>query len=500
VTYQWVHSSQDASLFNENGDIATLYIPNNHRFGTFQLSVTVEDINGEFPNQTAQINVIIVPVDGEIFVVTVLTTNPPNTNDIIHQYVITRTDENGNRYSKLQPWLPLERGKTYVFDQKHSSNQGHKIGLFLTEDKLTRYEDGVVVEPNNLIFTVPDDAPPVMYYECEYHEEMGAGMYPIDIGLPGGAPGNDTDKIGVVTMSGPSSVIEGAAAQYTITRDGGADDSLVVYLTTIKDGNGIVSNNESTTPTIVFSAAGTQTVIVTAEQLPDSGLTDSPQTFEFEVEVIAAGTGGATTDPDPVTPDPDPVVPDPDPVTPDPDPVVPDPDPVVPDPDPVVPDPDPVVPDPDPVVPDPDPVVPDPDPVVPDPDPVVPDPDPVVPDPDPVVPVTPDPDPTPVTTTFTVTVVSVSTGYYSSSNRYYIDGSQQPTLNLTAGQTYIFDQSHSSNSTHPLRIYTDSSKSSQITAGVTVSGNTTTFVPQTTGSYSYQCAAHAGMGGTINVT
>jgi plastocyanin len=152
------------------------------------------------------------------------------------------------------------------------------------------------------------------------------------------------------------------------------------------------------------------------------------------------------------------------------------------------------------VVPDPDPVVPDPDPVVPDPDPVVPDPDPVVPDPDPVVPVTPDPDPTPVTTVFTVTVVSVSTDYYSSSNKYFIDGSQQPTLNLTAGQTYVFDQSHSSNSTHPLRIYTDSSKSSQINTGVTVSGNTTTFVPQTTGSYSYQCSAHAAMGGTINVT
>ena len=454
VTYQWVHSSQEASLFNENGDIATLYIPNNHRFGTFQLTVTIEDTNDEFPNQTAQINVVIVPVDGEIFVVTVLTTNPPNTNDIIHQYVITRTDENGNRYSKLQPWLPLERGKTYVFDQKHSSNQGHKIGLFLTEDKLTRYEEGVVVEPNNLIFTVPDDSPPVMYYECEYHEVMGAGMYPIDVGLPDGAPGNDTDKIGTVTITGPTTVIEGAAAQYTITRDGGADDSLVAYLTTIQDNNGIVSNNESVTPTMVFSATGTQTVIVTAEQLPDSGLTDSPQTFAFEVEVIGVGTGGAAADPDPVDPDPEP----------------------------------------DPVDPDPDPVDTDPDPVDPDPDPADPDPDPVDPDPDPVDPVTP------VTTVFTVTVVSVSTGYYSSSNKYFIDGSQQPTLNLTAGQTYVFDQSDSSNSTHPLRIYTDSSKSSQINTGVTVSGNTTTFVPQTTGSYSYQCSAHAAMGGTINVT
>jgi plastocyanin len=97
------------------------------------------------------------------------------------------------------------------------------------------------------------------------------------------------------------------------------------------------------------------------------------------------------------------------------------------------------------------------------------------------------------TTTYNVTVVN------NYGNKYVIDGVQQDSLTMTAGQTYIFDQSDSSNSGHPLKIYTDSSKSTEVTAGVTISGNTTTFVPATPGTYSYQCAAHAGMGGNITV-
>ncbi len=97
-------------------------------------------------------------------------------------------------------------------------------------------------------------------------------------------------------------------------------------------------------------------------------------------------------------------------------------------------------------------------------------------------------------TTYTVTVTN--TGY---GNKYVIDGVQQDSLTLTAGNTYIFDQSDSSNSGHPLKIYTDSSKSTEVTAGVTIGSNSTTFVPGSTGTYSYQCAAHANMGGDITV-
>jgi len=99
----------------------------------------------------------------------------------------------------------------------------------------------------------------------------------------------------------------------------------------------------------------------------------------------------------------------------------------------------------------------------------------------------------PTTTTYDVTVIS------NYGNKYVIDGVQQDSLTLTVGNTYIFDQSDSSNSGHPLRIYTDSSKTTEVTDGVTVSGNTTTFVPATSGTYSYQCGVHGNMGGDITV-
>jgi len=116
----------------------------------------------------------------------------------------------------------------------------------------------------------------------------------------------------------------------------------------------------------------------------------------------------------------------------------------------------------------------------------------------------PSPSPTPSPTTYTVTVAS-----YLGANYFYVDGSRAPTLSLTEGQTYKFDQADSSNSSHPLRISTTSngthSGGSEYTTGVTTSGT-----PGSSGAYTqievavgaptlyYYCTNHSGMGGQLN--
>ena len=93
--------------------------------------------------------------------------------------------------------------------------------------------------------------------------------------------------------------------------------------------------------------------------------------------------------------------------------------------------------------------------------------------------------------------------------KFVIDGVSQDTLELYEGNTYRFDVSDSSTSSHPFRFATaaDAAGSTQYTTGVTTSGSQGSSgayvqIVVATGAPTlyYYCSSHSGMGGTANTT
>ena len=99
-----------------------------------------------------------------------------------------------------------------------------------------------------------------------------------------------------------------------------------------------------------------------------------------------------------------------------------------------------------------------------------------------------------------VTVADTGNG-----NKYQIDGVEQDGIVATVGSTILFDLSDASltggaGSNHPFKIYTDATKTTEVTVGVERVGDELLFTPPIAGTFSYQCANHADMGGTITVS
>ena len=65
-----------------------------------------------------------------------------------------------------------------------------------------------------------------------------------------------------------------------------------------------------------------------------------------------------------------------------------------------------------------------------------------------------------------------------SGNGYWLDGVQSPFLTLVPGKLYYFDQSHSTNSGHPLRFYIEQDKANSYTTEITTGGT-----PGSSGAY-----------------
>ena len=104
------------------------------------------------------------------------------------------------------------------------------------------------------------------------------------------------------------------------------------------------------------------------------------------------------------------------------------------------------------------------------------------------------------TVTYTVTVHNPGSG-----NIFRINGVNNPVITMKRGSTYIFDQSDSSNSGHPLAIKSDAG-GSQATTVVGTAGNagaTVTYspaYPTAPNDLRYYCTVHGnGMGNTITM-
>ena len=110
------------------------------------------------------------------------------------------------------------------------------------------------------------------------------------------------------------------------------------------------------------------------------------------------------------------------------------------------------------------------------------------------------------TITYKVTVAT-GTNKYGTGNKYYLNGEANVVLYLQEGNTYIFDQSDSTNDTHQLAFSTNPNNdpAAPYTTGVTTTGTpgtsgakvTINVAPvRTTGAplLFYYCTAHSGMG------
>ena len=104
------------------------------------------------------------------------------------------------------------------------------------------------------------------------------------------------------------------------------------------------------------------------------------------------------------------------------------------------------------------------------------------------------------TVTYTVTVVQDSNG----ANVFAINGVQKPVITMKRGSTYIFDQSHSSNVNHALRIKSDAGgQQTTINYGTLGTDATVTYnpaYPTAPNDLRYYCTSHGnGMGNTITM-
>tara|TARA_B100000131_G_scaffold116111_2_gene113099 strand:+ start:94 stop:840 length:747 start_codon:yes stop_codon:yes gene_type:complete len=96
------------------------------------------------------------------------------------------------------PDLQLIRGQKYIFKNR-SGGHPFRIQSTVNGSAGTAYNDGVTNndagDGTDLIFDVPYDAPPILYYQCTAHANMGGAIY------IGSSSGDNVTVVGVLTAT-----------------------------------------------------------------------------------------------------------------------------------------------------------------------------------------------------------------------------------------------------------------------------------------------------------
>ena len=183
--------SKTAAQFNAAGEVSLRY-NDSVKFRTISSGVSfpeVVDIAGDL--QVAGITTVGILTAYDSLTVSVWTLGASGTN----HYTFTGP---GDLSADTDPDLQLIRGQRYIFENR-SGGHPFRIQSTVNGSAGTAYNDGVTnndaADGTDLVFDVPFDAPPILYYQCTSHNNMGGAIY------VGSSSGDNVTVVGVLTAT-----------------------------------------------------------------------------------------------------------------------------------------------------------------------------------------------------------------------------------------------------------------------------------------------------------
>ena len=182
------------------------------------------------------------------------------------------------------PFLTLNPGRTYKFDQSDSSNDGHPFRFYLESDKSTGYTTNVTTSgsPGNsgayTQIVVTDSTPQVLHYQCSAHGYMGNAVQ-TNSNIASTAKTLETTRtIGGVSFNGSANInLPGVNEAGNQNTSGNADTA-----TLATNAQGLTGTPNVTVGTVVSG------------NINSSGIVTSSGGFQVGTAATIAANGNAT--------------------------------------------------------------------------------------------------------------------------------------------------------------------------------------------------------------